>query len=148
MAAGSAAPPASTAATTCTAAPRYARKASILPERSDELRYFLETSWHGPDPTDEIGRIDTDIAVIGSGGAGLMCVLHALTADPTLDVAILSKGAIGRSGCTRMVQGGYNAVLDPADSLELHFSDTLEQAANSLPTTKISPGPSSVTRRR
>ena len=79
----------------------------------------------GPDP-DDIGRIDTDIAVIGSGGAGLMCVLHALTVDPTLDVAILSKGAVGRSGCTRMVQGGYNAVLDPADSLELHFSDTLE----------------------
>jgi succinate dehydrogenase/fumarate reductase flavoprotein subunit len=74
----------------------------------------------------DVEQIDVDVAVIGSGGAGLMCVLHALTADPTLDVAILSKGAVGRSGCTRMVQGGFNAVLDPADSLELHFADTLD----------------------
>jgi succinate dehydrogenase/fumarate reductase flavoprotein subunit len=78
-----------------------------------------------PDPTD-LDIIETDIAVVGSGGAGLMCVLHALTADPTLDVTLVSKGAVGRSGCTRMVQGGYNVVLDPSDSLELHFQDTLE----------------------
>ena len=70
--------------------------------------------------------LDTDVAVVGSGGAGLMCVLHALTAAPGLDVTIVSKGAVGRSGCTRMVQGGYNAVLDPDDSLEMHFQDTLE----------------------
>jgi len=73
-----------------------------------------------------IDVIDADVAVIGSGGAGLMCVLHAMEADPDLDVALISKGAVGRSGCTRMVQGGYNVVLDPADSLELHFEDTLE----------------------
>ena len=70
--------------------------------------------------------IDADIAVIGSGGAGLMCVLHAATADPSLDIVVISKGAVGRSGCTRMVQGGYNAVLDPSDSIELHFADTLD----------------------
>jgi succinate dehydrogenase/fumarate reductase flavoprotein subunit len=70
--------------------------------------------------------IDTDVAVIGSGGAGLMCVLHAATADPDLDITVISKGAVGRSGCTRMVQGGYNVVLDPSDSIELHFADTLE----------------------
>jgi succinate dehydrogenase / fumarate reductase flavoprotein subunit/fumarate reductase flavoprotein subunit len=74
----------------------------------------------------DVDRIDTDIAVIGTGGAGLMCVLHAASADPTLDITLLSKGAVGRSGCTRMVQGGYNVVLDPADSLELHFADTLD----------------------
>lgn len=74
----------------------------------------------------DIDRVDTDIAVIGSGGAGLMCVLHAATADPGLDITLLSKGAVGRSGCTRMVQGGYNVVLDPNDSLELHFADTLD----------------------
>ena len=74
----------------------------------------------------ELETIDTDVAVIGSGGAGLMCVLHAATADPDLDITVISKGAVGRSGCTRMVQGGYNAVLDPSDSIELHFADTLE----------------------
>jgi succinate dehydrogenase/fumarate reductase flavoprotein subunit len=72
-----------------------------------------------------IETLDTDVAVVGSGGAGLMAVLHASAAAPDLDIAVVSKGAVGRSGCTRMVQGGYNAVLDPNDSFELHFRDTL-----------------------
>lgn len=67
----------------------------------------------------------TDVAIIGSGGAGLMCAIHCHDADPSLDITVVSKGAVGRSGCTRMVQGGYNAVLDPADSLVMHFEDTL-----------------------
>lgn len=70
--------------------------------------------------------LDTDVVVVGSGGAGLMCVLHALTARPELDVTVVSKGAVGGSGCTRMVQGGYNAVLDPDDSVDLHLRDTVE----------------------
>ena len=76
--------------------------------------------------TESIRTLDTDVAIVGSGGAGLMCVLHLAKSAPELDVTVVSKGAIARSGCTRMVQGGYNAVLDPADSLELHFRDTLE----------------------
>jgi succinate dehydrogenase / fumarate reductase flavoprotein subunit/fumarate reductase flavoprotein subunit len=70
--------------------------------------------------------LETDVAVIGSGGAGLMCALHAAAADPRLSITIVSKGAIGRSGCTRMVQGGFNAVLGAGDSVEAHFLDTLE----------------------
>ena len=81
-----------------------------------------------PSPND-VETISTDVAVIGSGGAGLMCALHVAWAAPELDVTIVSKGAVGRSGCTRMVQGGFNAVLDPADSVELHFRDTLKGGA-------------------
>lgn len=73
-----------------------------------------------------IETLDTDVAVVGSGGAGLMCLLHLAKAAPQLDITVVSKGAVGRSGCTRMVQGGFNAVLDPQDSLDLHFQDTLE----------------------
>ena len=75
---------------------------------------------------DRLDRVDTDIAVIGSGGAGLMCVLRAKARAPELDITVISKGAVGRSGCTRMVQGGFNAVLNERDSLELHLLDTLE----------------------
>lgn len=74
----------------------------------------------------DVTVVDTDVLVVGSGGAGLMCVLHVKEAAPELDVAIVSKGAVGRSGCTRMVQGGFNAVLDPADSIDLHLRDTLD----------------------
>jgi succinate dehydrogenase/fumarate reductase flavoprotein subunit len=77
----------------------------------------------------EIETIRADVAIVGSGGAGLMCALHAAEAAPDLDIAVISKGAVGRSGCTRMVQGGYNAVLDPADSFDLHFRDTIEGGA-------------------
>lgn len=71
-------------------------------------------------------EIFTDVAVVGSGGAGLMAVLHVHAADPGLDITVISKGAVGRSGCTRMVQGGYNAVLSPMDSIDDHFADTLD----------------------
>ncbi|ABG99871.1 succinate dehydrogenase flavoprotein subunit (plasmid) [Rhodococcus jostii RHA1] len=71
-------------------------------------------------------EVFTDVAIIGSGGAGLMAVLHVHDADPDLDITVISKGAVGRSGCTRMVQGGYNAVLSPLDSIENHFVDTLD----------------------
>jgi succinate dehydrogenase/fumarate reductase flavoprotein subunit len=72
-----------------------------------------------------VDTLETDVAIIGSGGAGLMCLLHLARRAPQLDVFLISKGAVGRSGCTRMVQGGYNAVLDPDDSLDLHYADTL-----------------------
>lgn len=67
-----------------------------------------------------------DVLVLGSGGAGLLAALHAHRANAGLRVVLASKGLVGKSGCTRMVQGGYNAVLDPADSLELHLGDTLK----------------------
>lgn len=70
-------------------------------------------------------RLAADVVIVGTGGAGLMCLLHLARRAPGIDVVLVSKGAVGRSGCTRMVQGGYNAVLDPRDSLELHYGDTL-----------------------
>jgi succinate dehydrogenase / fumarate reductase flavoprotein subunit/fumarate reductase flavoprotein subunit len=70
-----------------------------------------------------------DLLVIGSGGAGLMACLHALDADPALRVGLVVKGLVGKSGCTRMVQGGYNAVLSPGDSITLHFADTIRGGA-------------------
>ena len=75
-----------------------------------------------------------------------MCALHAAAADPRLSITIVSKGAVGRSGCTRMVQGGYNAVLGAGDSIERAFRATRSRAA-STSTTRSSRGRSSTTRR-
>jgi fumarate reductase flavoprotein subunit len=41
-------------------------------------------------------------------------------------VTIAVKGLLGKCGCTRMVQGGYNVALAPGDSIERHFMDTIE----------------------
>ncbi|MDR3521610.1 MAG: FAD-binding protein [Acidocella sp.] len=73
-----------------------------------------------------IERQKTDILILGSGGAGLFAALHAKTADPGLHITIATKGLLGKCGCTRMVQGGYNVALNPGDSIERHFMDTIE----------------------
>jgi fumarate reductase flavoprotein subunit len=69
--------------------------------------------------------LQTDILILGSGGAGLFAALHAKKANPDLQVTIAAKGLVGKSGCTRMVQGGYNVALSPGDSVERHFMDTI-----------------------
>src|SRR5215468_2498698 len=71
-------------------------------------------------------RSKTDILVLGSGGAGLFAALHAHAANASLDITIATKGLLGKCGCTRMVQGGYNVALNPGDSIERHFMDTIE----------------------
>lgn len=70
-------------------------------------------------------EFETDVLVLGSGGAGLMAALYALDVNPKLRVTLATKGLFGKSGCTRMVQGGYNVVLSPNDSIERHFQDTM-----------------------
>ncbi len=66
-------------------------------------------------------RLQTDILILGSGGAGLFAALHAhqaqMRANPPLSISVAVKGLLGKCGCTRMVQGGYN---------ERHFMDTIE----------------------
>src|SRR6266702_8823163 len=70
--------------------------------------------------------LDTDILILGAGGAGLFAALHAKRAQPELDVTIAVKGLLGKCGCTRMVQGGYNVAIAAGDSAERHFMDTIE----------------------
>ena len=70
-------------------------------------------------------HLTTDILIIGAGGAGLFAALHAKQAAPELEVTVAVKGLLGKCGCTRMVQGGYNVALAPEDSLERHFMDTI-----------------------
>ncbi|MCG6890687.1 MAG: FAD-binding protein [Gammaproteobacteria bacterium] len=69
--------------------------------------------------------LKTDVLILGSGGAGLFAALHASQANPDLDITVAVKGLLGKCGCTRMVQGGYNVALSPGDSVERHFMDTI-----------------------
>lgn len=73
---------------------------------------------------DEI--IESDVLVIGGGGAGARAAIEAKRHD--LRVILADKGLFGRSGCTRLA-GGINASVghvDPRDSRDLHFKDTVE----------------------
>ncbi|SPA40698.1 conserved protein of unknown function [Cupriavidus taiwanensis] len=74
----------------------------------------------------QIEHHKTDILILGTGGAGLFAALHAKKANPALKVSVAVKGLLGKCGCTRMVQGGYNVALSAGDSVERHFMDTIE----------------------
>jgi L-aspartate oxidase len=63
----------------------------------------------------------TDVAIIGSGAAGLAA---AIAARPSREVLILTKDRLD-AGSTAWAQGGLAAVLDPSDSLAEHVADTL-----------------------
>ncbi|MEZ5856101.1 MAG: FAD-binding protein [Hyphomicrobiaceae bacterium] len=66
-----------------------------------------------------IERHQTDILILGSGGAGLFAALHAHQVNPNLDITVASKGFLCKSGCTRMVQAA--TALHKGDPIERHY---------------------------
>lgn len=68
--------------------------------------------------------IQTDVVIIGGGGAGLRAAIAAAEADPECRIALLSKVYPMRSH-TVAAEGGAAAVTLPEDSLEQHFQDTV-----------------------
>ena len=73
--------------------------------------------------------INTDVLVIGAGGAGCRAAIEA--SNHNISVTLLSKELFGKAH-TIMAEGGYNAALgnvDPADTPDIHFKDTVEGGA-------------------
>jgi len=70
-------------------------------------------------------KIRGDILIIGMGGAAEMAALNAYNANPDLKIIVVTKDIRGKGGCSRMVQGGFNVVLNTSDSHEKHLMDTL-----------------------
>jgi len=69
-----------------------------------------------------VPRVETDVAVIGSGIAGLYTALKA--ADAGLRVIMIAKKSLLESN-TRYAQGGIAAVISDEDSPQYHRQDTL-----------------------
>lgn len=67
---------------------------------------------------------DTDIAIIGAGGAGLRAAIAAAEANPSLRIALISKVYPMRSH-TCAAEGGAAGVVKADDSFDLHFDDTV-----------------------
>ncbi|MSO37971.1 MAG: L-aspartate oxidase [Acidimicrobiia bacterium] len=68
----------------------------------------------------------TDLLVLGSGIAGLSAAIHASRRG--MSVVLLTKGEMAHSA-THFAQGGVAAVLDSADSTDLHLADTMAAGA-------------------
>src|SRR3978361_1162270 len=62
-----------------------------------------------------------DVAIVGSGRAGLSVARHLAE---TRKVAIISKRSL-LDGASNWAQGGIAAVLDSGDSHDQHIDDTL-----------------------
>ncbi len=70
--------------------------------------------------------VKADLLIIGMGAAAQMAALYAHDANPALNILIVTKALKGKGGCSRMVQGGFNVVLNTGDSHEKHLMDTLK----------------------
>ena len=68
--------------------------------------------------------VQTDIVVVGGGGAGLRAAIAVAESDPRLRVALVSKVVPMRSH-TVAAEGGSAGVVRDDDSLDSHFDDTV-----------------------
>lgn len=65
----------------------------------------------------------TDILVIGGGGAGIKAAIAA--AELGKKVVLLSKGPLSRTGITPVAGEGIEAAVNPGDSVQMHYQDTI-----------------------
>ena len=73
--------------------------------------------------------IDTDILIVGAGGAGCRAAIAA--SESNLEVIVITKDILGKAH-TVMAEGGINAALgnlDINDSWEIHAQDTCSAGA-------------------
>src|SRR5689334_18713409 len=68
--------------------------------------------------------VQTDVVVVGGGGAGLRAAIAVAETDPKLRVALVSKVVPMRSH-TVAAEGGAAGVIRGDDSLDNHFDDTV-----------------------
>ncbi len=68
------------------------------------------------------GVVETDVAIVGAGIAGLFAA-HHLPTDTR--VVVIDKGSPRRSGSSPWAQGGMAVAVGPDDTPELHAADTL-----------------------
>ncbi len=68
--------------------------------------------------------VNTDVAIIGAGGAGLRAAIALAEANPKLRIALISKVYPMRSH-TCAAEGGAAGVIKSDDSFDLHFDDTV-----------------------
>jgi fumarate reductase flavoprotein subunit len=68
--------------------------------------------------------IQSDVVIVGAGGAGLRAAIAIAESDPELKIALISKVYPMRSH-TCAAEGGAAGVKRADDSLEFHFNDTV-----------------------
>ena len=83
----------------------------------------------------KVKHITTDILIIGGGTAGCMAAIFARQKAPQVDVVILEKAHINRSGCLAMGLNAVNAYLvdsTPEDYLRYVLKDNYDVLRSDL----------------
>ena len=62
--------------------------------------------------------VETDIAIIGGGAAGCYAAIAARRQAPELDILIVEKGHIDRSGCLAGGMNAINAYINPGETVD------------------------------
>jgi succinate dehydrogenase / fumarate reductase flavoprotein subunit len=96
-----------------------------LPSGTVEVRRLPALSWKDHVVQRQITELETDVLVIGAGGAGMYAALEAAGAG--VDVILVDRSLIGRGGATVMAQMTVAAALgeQTPDHWRHHLTDTL-----------------------
>ncbi len=76
-------------------------------------------------PLENLPQKHFDVVIVGGGLSGLYC---ALQLSESLSVALVVKSSLPQCNSS-LAQGGIAAAVDPGDSPDLHFRDSLKAAA-------------------
>jgi adenylylsulfate reductase subunit A len=63
-------------------------------------------------------KLKTDILIIGGGTAGCLAAVEAKEKNPKVDVLIMEKAHIERSGCLAAGMNAINAYINPGETPE------------------------------
>ncbi|MBI2896109.1 MAG: FAD-binding protein, partial [Deltaproteobacteria bacterium] len=66
----------------------------------------------------ELVHLECDLLILGGGAAGCLAAVHARELDPNLDVLVLEKAHVARSGCLAAGISALNAYLTPGETPE------------------------------
>lgn len=64
------------------------------------------------------------LLIIGAGMAGLRAAVSARSANPNLEVILVTAGRVTVAGCSPKTHG-VNAAINPGDTVESHIEDTI-----------------------
>ena len=79
----------------------------------------------------EIIKLATDILIIGGGTAGCQAAIYAKELNPNLDVIVLEKAGIKRSGCLAAGVNAINAYLTEGETPE-SYVDFVKKESHGL----------------
>ncbi|MHC1598246.1 MAG: FAD-binding protein [Candidatus Methanofastidiosia archaeon] len=85
----------------------------------------MKNNWYG---LDDMNKIHADVMIVGGGIAALKAAIEARKHVDS--VLMVTKGRVGKGGCSSISEGILNAPFDEKDSPLLYFNDIMDGSAS------------------